>query len=117
MAELLDSNSLKILADALHRLHRRSVVGAHRHRVGLADLFQLRHEHVENDGQPQPEQQHRHRDQAQHVREPRLREGVIFEFLGLHVRGAHSRPCPESAAASTRLSLTVAFFFLIISAI
>ena len=55
---------LEVLADALHRLHRRRVLGAQRHRVCFADLFQLRHDDVQDDGERQPEQQDRHREQA-----------------------------------------------------
>ena len=118
MAELSELNSWKSAADVLHRLHRRGVGRTHRHGVGFADLFQLRHEHVQSDGEPEPEQQHRYGNQAQHVREPRLRERVVVEFLReLGVCGTHGNVISQKVCAFTRRNLralTMAPVFLIL---
>jgi hypothetical protein len=45
---------LEYLTDALHRDHRRRRIGGHRHRLHLADLFELRDDDVQDgdDGDP-----------------------------------------------------------------
>ena len=64
---------LEVLADALHRLHRRRVGGRQRHRMRLADHFQLRRDDVYQHRQRQPAQQDRHREEPDEPRDHRVR--------------------------------------------
>ena len=61
---------LEGLADALHRLQRRRVVGGQRHRMRLADLLQLRGDDVDD---------HDERDPAQKIgtENSRMKRGII----------------------------------------
>jgi hypothetical protein len=52
---------LEHLADVFHRDDRGRVVGAHRHRPLLADLFELRHRDVQERGERDPDEDDRDR--------------------------------------------------------
>ena len=63
-------------AHPLHGLHRRCVLGSHRGRMHLPDHFQLRRNHIDQDGDAYPQQHDRQRQDAQAMSQPWPRDGL-----------------------------------------
>ena len=101
------------LADAFHRLQRRSVVGSQRHRVLLSDDLELGHADAENDHQADPEQQDRYREETDEFRYRRMRADMAVGrvVLGQHEGGLlapqqldHWIPCDRGKNTDQEIS-------------